>query len=60
MGTTYRVVLATELQGLARGDVHREIEAVLARIDAAASTWRADSDASRFNRATAGGPLTRS
>jgi thiamine biosynthesis lipoprotein len=54
MGTTYRVVLAAELQGLARGEVHREIEAVLARIDAAASTWRADSDASRFNRAAAG------
>jgi len=54
MGTTYRVTLAAEVPGLTRGELHREIEAVLARIDAAASTWRADSDASRFNRAAAG------
>ncbi len=54
MGTTYRVVLAAEIPGLDRGEVHREIELVLARIDAAASTWRADSDVSRFNRAAAG------
>jgi thiamine biosynthesis lipoprotein len=54
MGTTYRVVLAREIPGLARGEVHRELEAVLARIDRAASTWRDDSDASRFNRAPAG------
>ena len=54
MGTTYRVVLAAEIPGLTRGEVHREIEAVLARIDAAASTWRDDSDVSRFNRVAAG------
>lgn len=54
MGTTYRVTLAAEPPGRGRGEVHREIEAVLARIDAAASTWRADSDASRFNHAAAG------
>lgn len=54
MGTTYRVTLAADVPGRTRGEVHREIEAVLARIDAAASTWRADSDASRFNRAAAG------
>jgi len=54
MGTTYRVTLAAEVPGLTRGEVHREIEAVLARVDAAASTWRADSDAGRFNRAAAG------
>jgi len=54
MGTTYRVTLATEVPGLGRGEVHRDIEGVLARIDAAASTWRDDSDASRFNRAAAG------
>ena len=54
MGTTYRVTLATEAPGLGRGEVHREIEGVLARIDAAASTWRDDSDASRFNRAVTG------
>lgn len=54
MGTTYRVTLVVDVPGLTRGEVHREIEAVLARIDAAASTWRADSDASRLNRAAAG------
>jgi thiamine biosynthesis lipoprotein len=54
MGTTYRVVLAAPLERLAPGEVHREIEDVLARIDRAASTWRDDSDASRFNRAAAG------
>jgi thiamine biosynthesis lipoprotein len=54
MGTTYRVALAAEVPGLTGGEVHREIEAVLARIDAAASTWRDDSDVSRFNRASAG------
>ncbi len=54
MGTTYRVTLAAEVPELTRGELHREIEAVLARIDAAASTWRADSDVSRFNRAAAG------
>lgn len=54
MGTTYRVALGAIPPGLSRGEVHREIEAVLARIDQAANTWRVDSDASRFNRAAAG------
>jgi thiamine biosynthesis lipoprotein len=54
MGTTYRVVLAADIPSLTRGAVHRELEAVLARIDAAASTWRHDSDVSRFNRMAAG------
>jgi thiamine biosynthesis lipoprotein len=54
MGTTYRVTLAAPIPGLSAGEVHREIEAVLARIDRAASTWRDDSDASLFNRAAAG------
>jgi FAD:protein FMN transferase len=54
MGTTYRVTLTADIPGTTRGDVHRDVEAVLARIDRAASTWRNDSDASRFNRAAAG------
>jgi thiamine biosynthesis lipoprotein len=54
MGTTYRVTLAADVPGMTRGEVHREVEAVLARIDRAASTWREDSDASRFNRAATG------
>ena len=54
MGTTYRVTFAADISGMTRGEVHRDVEAVLARIDRAASTWRDDSDASRFNRAAAG------
>jgi thiamine biosynthesis lipoprotein len=54
MGTTYRVTLVHDLPGLSRGEVHREVEAVLARIDRAASGWRDDSEVSRFNRAAAG------
>ena len=37
MGTTYRVVLAAELQGRARGELHREIEAVARAVAAATS-----------------------
>ena len=58
MGTTYRVTLADDMPGMTRGEVHREVEAVLARIDRAASTWRDDSDASRLNRAAAGDWVT--
>jgi thiamine biosynthesis lipoprotein len=54
MGTTYRISLAADMPGMTRGEVHREVEALLARIDRAASTWRQDSDASRLNRAAAG------
>ena len=54
MGTTYRVTLARAIPGMPTGLVHREAEQVLAEIDRAASTWRIDSDVSRFNRAAAG------
>ncbi|MFM7289630.1 MAG: FAD:protein FMN transferase [Planctomycetia bacterium] len=54
MGTTYRVTLARGVSGLRDGELHREVEAVLARLDRALSTWRDDSDASRVNRAPAG------
>jgi FAD:protein FMN transferase len=53
MGTTYRVTLARLPGGMASGEVHREVERVLDRIDRAASTWRADADAARFNAARA-------
>ena len=53
-GTIYRVTLARGIPGRPTGEVHAEVEAVIARIDRAASTWRADSDAGRFNRAAAG------
>lgn len=54
MGTTYRVSLARGVSSMRVGEVHREVEVVLGRIDRALSTWRDDSDASRFNRAPAG------
>ena len=54
MGTTYRVTLAAEIPGLERSAVHREVEALLAEIDRAASTWRRDSDISRVNTAVPG------
>jgi thiamine biosynthesis lipoprotein len=54
MGTTYRVMLAEPVPGLERGEVHREVEMVLDKLDRALSTWREDSDSSRFNRAAPG------
>lgn len=54
MGTTWRVTLCGPVSGMTTGAVHREIDRVLADIDQAASTWRADSDVSRFNRAPPG------
>lgn len=53
LGTTYRVRLAAAVPNLKPGEVHREIEAVIAAVDRALSTWRDDSDASRFNVAPA-------
>ncbi len=54
MGTTYRVTLAHCLPNMSDGEIHRDVERLLERIDRAMSTWREDSDASRFNRAPAG------
>jgi thiamine biosynthesis lipoprotein len=54
MGTVWRVTLGGPVAGATTADVHRAVEAVLDRIDRAASTWRTDSDVSRFNRAAAG------
>jgi thiamine biosynthesis lipoprotein len=54
MGTTYRVTLAHDVPGMSLGEVHREVERVLARVDLSLSTWRPDSDASRFNEAQPG------
>ena len=53
-GTTYRVTLAAAVPGRPDGELHREVERVLAAIDRSASTWRADSDATRLNRAATG------
>lgn len=53
MGTTYRVTLAEPIVGMTAGEVHREVDRLLARLDRGLSTWRDDSDASRFNHAHA-------
>ena len=54
MGTTYRVTLAEPIAGMSAGEVHRDLDRLLARLDRGLSTWRDDSDATRFNRSTAG------
>lgn len=53
MGTVWRVTLAAPIGGRSSGEVHREIEALLARLDLALSNWRDDSTVSRFNAAAA-------
>lgn len=54
MGTTYRVTLAAPIASRSLGEVHREVEGLLVRIDRSASGWRDDSDLARCNRAAAG------
>ena len=53
MGTTYHIVIAGSASNLPEGQtpeaVQHEIDAVLARIDEQMSTWRDDSELSRFN-----------
>ncbi len=53
MGTTYHIVIAGSASNLPKGQtpeaVQQEIDAVLARIDEQMSTWRDDSELSRFN-----------
>ncbi len=53
MGTTYHIVIAGSASNLPEGQtpkaVQQEIDAALARIDEQMSTWRDDSELSRFN-----------
>jgi thiamine biosynthesis lipoprotein len=53
MGTTYRVKLADPPTMPTLGELHRDVERLLADIDRAASTYRQDSEISRFNQAAA-------
>jgi len=58
MGTTYSVKLGTpELRAEARGAVQRAIEEQLDRVDRLMSTYRPDSELSRFNRQPANDPF---
>lgn len=54
MGTTYRVHLAHPIEGRSLGEIHRDVDRLLAQLDVSLSTWRADSDVSRLNRTAAG------
>ncbi len=54
MGTTYGVVVADLPGGIDRRALHRGLEGILERVDAQMSTYRADSELSRFNDAPPG------
>lgn len=54
MGTTYHITVVDPPRSLAREALQSAVDAVLARIDATMSTWREDSEISRFNRAPVG------
>ncbi len=54
MGTTWHVTLVDPPAGLARESAAAGIDAALERVNAQMSTYRADSEVSRFNRAAPG------
>jgi thiamine biosynthesis lipoprotein len=54
MGTTYGVVVADLPGGIDRRVLHGDLEGILERVDAQMSTYRADSELSRFNDAPPG------
>lgn len=53
MGTTYQIKFPADADA-DREQIHAEVEQVLAEIDRQMSTYRPDSELSRFNRAAAG------
>jgi thiamine biosynthesis lipoprotein len=53
MGTQYRVSIATAPGSVEIARLQREVESLLAEIDRQMSTYRPDSELSRFNRASA-------
>lgn len=50
MGTSYRLVLSTSLAGDEMDDVKSEVDAALDKLEDQMSTWRPDSELSRFNQ----------
>jgi thiamine biosynthesis lipoprotein len=54
MGTTYHVKIASAPQAVAPVQLQEKVDEVLAEIDEQMSTYRPDSELSRFNRAPAG------
>jgi thiamine biosynthesis lipoprotein len=53
MGTTYHIKLVAKAGEVDKNSLHAEVENVLAEIDRQMSTYRPDSELSRFNRAPA-------
>lgn len=53
MGTTYTLKAIGE--GINKTDIKQQVEALFERINAQMSTWRPDSEISRFNRVRTGG-----
>ena len=49
MGTTYSLKVIAD--GINKSDIKRQVEAVFEQINTQMSTWRPDSEISRFNRA---------
>jgi thiamine biosynthesis lipoprotein len=54
MGTTYQIKFVADDHAIDRETLHADVERVLAEIDEQMSTYRPDSELSRFNRAPAG------
>lgn len=55
MGTTYRVTIPRLPGGVGADSIDRAVRQALERVDATMSTYRADSELSRFNRAAPDG-----
>jgi thiamine biosynthesis lipoprotein len=49
MGTTYEVVVVQHPHAIGRADLQRAVDEVFAEVDRHLSTWRPDSEISRFN-----------
>jgi thiamine biosynthesis lipoprotein len=54
MGTTYQIKIAADPATVDLQRLHADVKTVLAEIDRQMSSWRPDSEVSRFNRAAAG------
>lgn len=54
MGSAYHITVAAPPAGVSKAALGQAVDAALARVDARMSTWKADSEVSRFNRAAPG------
>jgi thiamine biosynthesis lipoprotein len=54
MGSTFQIQYVSRAQSASKAQLQKQTLEFLARFDAQISTWRADSDVARFNRAPAG------